>query len=251
VAALAERVRAGRVDLDRVRLAAYCGHEVARGVVAEPIAPDDFEGWVRGLEAWGAEVALRGYVLAAERDATASARQRAQAHELFATVIRHADANGLGSDVDVVEELNDFMLSQEGSEEYDSPHWKVVILVLHDLAHDLAHEPRWLSTNDAERLRATQRMQERLDWTGGRVRYERTVRAGDGWMHQFTLLETGGTEQFPREQPAASDWTPPADSARCPPSGRGIFSRYTFGRFLTDPTAQARARHALAEWALS
>lgn len=54
-ALLVERVRAGEVERDRVKLAAYLGDPDARVASGERFKPLAVEVWVEGLSAWGVE----------------------------------------------------------------------------------------------------------------------------------------------------------------------------------------------------
>lgn len=65
---LARGLRAGEVDPERVRLAAYLGHEPARAALGEaaPRTPGELESFVRGLEPWGPEAWTRAALGAAE-----------------------------------------------------------------------------------------------------------------------------------------------------------------------------------------
>lgn len=57
-ALLRERVRAGRLEPERVRLAAYLGDAAARQADGRPLAvPGDLHAWVQDLSQWGVEPA--------------------------------------------------------------------------------------------------------------------------------------------------------------------------------------------------
>lgn len=64
-----EGVRRGRVDLERLRLAAHVGHAAARVALGAqaPAPPADLRACVRGLEAWGQEALVRAALAAAGR----------------------------------------------------------------------------------------------------------------------------------------------------------------------------------------
>jgi len=63
---LRERVRAGVLDDDRLRLAAYVGHAASRLALGTPsFAPAFFQAWIYGLEPWGVEACQRAAIAAA------------------------------------------------------------------------------------------------------------------------------------------------------------------------------------------
>lgn len=62
---MAARLRAGEVDPDRVRLAAYFGDTAARTVLGCDPPPVHLETWALGLAAWGQEPCVRVAVAAA------------------------------------------------------------------------------------------------------------------------------------------------------------------------------------------
>lgn len=66
---LAERLRAGTLAPERLRLAAYLAHAPARDALADaaPRLREDLEGWIRGLAEWGPQAWVRAAVAAARR----------------------------------------------------------------------------------------------------------------------------------------------------------------------------------------
>lgn len=65
---LRERVRAGALDDERLRLAAYVGHAAARLALATPVLSSPYvQAWIYGLQPWGVEPAQRAAVAAARR----------------------------------------------------------------------------------------------------------------------------------------------------------------------------------------
>lgn len=80
---LRERVRVGELNQDRLRLAAYVGHETASQALGAgaAAAPRDLEGCLRGLGEWGVDVALRGFLTAFQ--ASWLARPERPAEELL------------------------------------------------------------------------------------------------------------------------------------------------------------------------
>lgn len=64
---LRERVRAGNLVPDRLKLAAHCGHAASALALGEvgTSADPDLLAWVRGLHAWGLEPGVRVALLAA------------------------------------------------------------------------------------------------------------------------------------------------------------------------------------------
>lgn len=69
---LRERVRVGELNLERVRLAAHCGHSVAGLALGEraltvpsPATGEEFFSWTGTLALWGAEALVRAAIAAA------------------------------------------------------------------------------------------------------------------------------------------------------------------------------------------
>lgn len=64
---LAERVRAGTLAPDRLRLAAYLGHPPAREALGDeaPVLREDPDSWIRGLADWGPQAWVRAAIAAA------------------------------------------------------------------------------------------------------------------------------------------------------------------------------------------
>ena len=92
-ALLRERLRAGTLSLERLELAAYCGHEGARlltparewseamrkGLVTPPgvlLVPDQLDDWVSGLSRWGPSVLHLASVAAAKVALVEEGRRR-------------------------------------------------------------------------------------------------------------------------------------------------------------------------------
>ncbi len=74
---MARGLRSGELDPERLKLAAYAGHEPARAALGDsaPRSPQDLETFVRGLEPWGSPAWTRA-ALGAARSAAAFWEER-------------------------------------------------------------------------------------------------------------------------------------------------------------------------------
>lgn len=232
VAALAERLRAGRIGLDRVEIAAFCGDEVARAALgsAAPAVPQEQAAWVRGLEAWSSETALRGFLTAAALDVGMSL-------DCVDRLVARAVRGGRGS-------------TQAFADERDrlgAAHAKLISLATHTIEQD----PRFVPVDDPEVVRATEDMAAR--YAHDRVKYGRTVfgayRGQPSWLHQFVVVAPR-QERWPVLCGAEPGWVPPAGTERFPIGSRGVFGDFIQTYLDVSIAAHAEARRRLAAWAL-
>lgn len=110
---LRERVRAGELGDDRLRLAAYVGHRpsvLALGAV--PPAPAYVQAWVYGLERWGEEACLRAAIAAARR-ACACLRPGSSRRRDAGALIARAERQTLGHALGEAPELDPHVLDDD------------------------------------------------------------------------------------------------------------------------------------------